>query len=319
MVHEFEPHGEIRLILNGAKAEPEMLRPVLERLRGQGRGLHVSPTFEAGDAARLAWEAGWVGCQGVIAAGGDGTLHEVVAGLLALDFSERPWLGVLPLGTGNDFATAAGIPLDSVGAALDVAVGGTLRELDMISADGRPVLNMATGGAVTGITSETPEALKSLLGRVAYVLVGLGRADQLRLHELVLEGPDLEWRGRALAYGVANGRTAGGGVVVAPDAKVDDGLLDVAVLPHPGVEEQASLLQIFLEEGLGEGEDILRWRVPWVELSTRSGAPLRLSLDGEPETFEEGRVRLEILPGALAFRSPEGSPLFRASGLVRGS
>ena len=307
---DYRRPGDVRVILHGGKAEPALLRPALARLRDQGHALHVSPTFEAGDAARLAWEAGWVGCEGVVAAGGDGTLHEVVAGLLALEEGERPWLGVVPLGTGNDFATAAGLVPEDLGEALEVAIHGPLRDLDVIAAAGRPVLNMATGGAVTGITAETPEALKALLGRVAYVLMGLGRADRLRPHELVVKGPGLEWHGRALAYGVANGRTAGGGVVVAPDATADDGLLDVAVLPHPGADEQASLLRLFLEEGLGEGEGILRWRVPWVELSTRSGIPLDLSLDGEPETFESGRARMEVLPGALRFRAPVGSGLF---------
>jgi lipid kinase YegS len=307
---ELRPHGEVRLILHGGKFEPPELRGVLETLRGQGYAIHVSPTFEAGDAARLAWEAGWVGCEGVIAGGGDGLLHEVVAGLLTLEHENRPWLGVLPMGTGNDFAAAAAVPLDDVEAALELALEGRLRSLDVLAAGGRPVLNMATGGAATGITAETPEALKALLGRVAYVLVGLGRADQLRPHELHLRGPDLEWRGQALAYGVANGRTAGGGVDVAPDARADDGLLDVAVLPHPGIEEQASLLQLFLDEGLGDTRDVLRWRVPWVELSTTGNVPLRLSLDGEPETFEGGSVKLEVLEGALHFRAPPGSPLF---------
>jgi lipid kinase YegS len=307
---ELRPHGEIRLILHGGKFEPPELRGVLESLRGRGHAIHVSPTFEAGDAARLAWEAGWVGCEGVIAGGGDGLLHEVVAGLLTLEHENRPWLGVLPLGTGNDFAAAAEVPLDDVEGALELALEGRLRSLDVLAAGGRPVLNMATGGAATGITADTPEALKALLGRVAYVLVGLGRADQLRPHELRLRGPDLEWRGLALAYGVANGRTAGGGVDVAPDARADDGLLDVAVLPHPGVEEQASLLQLFLDEGLGDTRDVLRWRVPWVELSTTGNVPLRLSLDGEPETFEGGSVKLQVLEGALRFRAPPGSPLF---------
>lgn len=307
---ELRPRGEVRLILHGGKGVPFGLRPALADLRRRGHAIHVSPTFEAGDAARLAWEAGWVGCEGVIAAGGDGTLHEVVAGLLAIEEADRPWLGVVPLGTGNDFATAAGIRPGDLEAALEVALTGRFRSLDVLAAEGRPVLNMATGGVVTGITAETPEPLKAVLGRAAYVLMGLGRADQLRPYELCLRGPGFTWRGHALAFGVANGRTAGGGVDVAPDARADDGLLDMVVLPNPGDDEETSLLQLFLEQGLGEDDDTLSWRVPWVELSTGGGVPLALSLDGEPETFEDGRVRLEVLPGALRFRAPEVSPLF---------
>lgn len=97
------------LILNGKGAAIEELREAVSALRDEGVRLHVRVTWEQGDAARYVAEAVGLGCETVIAGGGDGTINEV-AGALAQLNGVKPALGIVPLGTANDFATACNIP-----------------------------------------------------------------------------------------------------------------------------------------------------------------------------------------------------------------
>ena len=104
-----------RLILNGKKGGLPQVREAVAATRRDGHDLEVRVTWERGDAARLVAEAARDGVDRVIAGGGDGSINEVAAGLLAVGGS-RPALGILPLGTANDFATACGVPADPKGA-----------------------------------------------------------------------------------------------------------------------------------------------------------------------------------------------------------
>ena len=101
-----------RVILNGKGAASPPVRNAIERLRAQGQPLEVRVTWEGGDAARYAREALQDGVEVLVAGGGDGTLNEVVNGILKENEKPAMALGVLPLGTANDFARGTGIPLD---------------------------------------------------------------------------------------------------------------------------------------------------------------------------------------------------------------
>ena len=117
-------HKRMRMILNGKSAANSAVREAVHQIRERGYALEVRPTWEGGDAARLAVEALNDGLDTLIAAGGDGTVNEVVNGLM--NASEHPEiaLGILPLGTANDFATGCGIPTDDPFAALLLAAEG---------------------------------------------------------------------------------------------------------------------------------------------------------------------------------------------------
>ncbi|WP_395241741.1 diacylglycerol kinase family protein, partial [Salmonella sp. s51933] len=111
------------LILNGKSADNEILRGSVKLLRDQGHPIEVRVTWEKGDAARYVSEAADQGAQTVIAAGGDGTINEVAAALAGVTQEKRPALGLLPLGTANDFATSAAVP-DDIELALKLAIEG---------------------------------------------------------------------------------------------------------------------------------------------------------------------------------------------------
>ena len=151
----------------------------------------------------------------------------------------RPWprirqqasLVLMPLGTANDFARAAGVPLepDQALELLDVAPSA----IDLGEVGGQVFLNMATGGFGSQVTANTSEELKKVLGGAAYLFTGLSRFSELHAAYGELQGPDFHWSGELLALGIGNGRQAGGGHVLCPQALADDGLLDISILPAP--------------------------------------------------------------------------------------
>lgn len=139
-------------------------------------------------------------------------------------------MGILPLGTANDFATSCSIPLQ-IDHALQLAVKGRAVAIDLAQVnDKHYFINMATGGFGTRITTETPEKLKAVLGGASYFIHGLMRMDTIKADSCEIRGPGFEWSGDALVIGIGNGRQAGGGQPLCPDALINDGLLQLRLL-----------------------------------------------------------------------------------------
>src|SRR4029077_527149 len=143
----------VQLILNGKAAGNDALQTAVARQRAAGHSIEVRVTLEKGDARRFVAEAG----EGdlLIAAGGDGTLNEVVHGLMDLSKVTRPVLGVVPLGTANDFATGCGIPRDP-GEALALCMEGQAVSVDIGKANEHWFLNVASVGFGAAVTATTP-------------------------------------------------------------------------------------------------------------------------------------------------------------------
>ncbi|TJZ73789.1 lipid kinase YegS [Chitiniphilus eburneus] len=292
--------NRIRLIVNGKAALAPELREAVALARNAGQALEVRVTWEGGDAARYVTEAITDGARSIIAGGGDGTLNEVAGALLDHAAGQRPVLGLLPLGTANDFARGVGIPTD-LPAALRLALVGEPRAIDAGRVNDRVFLNMATGGFGTQVTAETPDEQKSALGAFAYLLTGLKRLNAIQADRLRVEGPGFQWEGEFLVLAVGNGIQAGGGHRLCPQALLDDGLLDLRILAG------GELLPALLERLLAgeEAERMIGARLPWLTLETPS--EIQLNLDGEP--LAGTRFRIEALPAALRMRLPADSPL----------
>lgn len=288
------------LILHGKQALNEEVRAAVNGLRERGWDLAVRLTWEGGDAERLVEEGLAAGYRTLIAGGGDGTLRDVVEALVRA--RSEASLALLPLGTANDFAHAAGI-------ALAPAAALALLEVEPVSVDigmagERAFLNMATGGFGSNVTANTPEELKKVLGGAAYLLTGLSRFSEVRAATGRFHGPDFDWQGEFLALGIGNGRQAGGGHVLCPQARVDDGLLDVCIVP--AAQDVVTTLGTLLSGGMRGLQSVaVNARLPWVEVEASEG--LDLNLDGEPMTSE--RLRFDAVPAALRLHLPEHSPL----------
>jgi len=292
------------LVLNGNAAGRPDVRAAVLAWRDQVGPLAVRVTWERGDAGRYVDEAIAAGAGTVIAGGGAGTLHEVCAALAENAAAGLPAVGVLPLGTANDFATAIELPADP-SAALRALAGAGTHPIDLlrIVADGRRhwCVNVATGGFGTRITVETDPMLKRLLGKAAYLLTGLARFDSVKPAFARFEGPGFRWEGEFLVTALGNSRLAGGGQPLAPDAQVDDGLLDLTVLPKPAEGELGAALGTLITQGKAALIDsAVRARLPWVEIEAPDG--LMLNLDGEP--VEARRFHADVLPGRLRLRAP---------------
>ncbi|WP_054180249.1 lipid kinase YegS [Trabulsiella odontotermitis] len=291
------------LILNGKGADNALLRDAVMQLRDEGVEIHVRVTWEKGDAERYIDEARRLGVATVIAGGGDGTINEVATALIHCQGDDIPALGILPLGTANDFATSAGIP-DEPDKALKLAIAGNDIAIDIARVNDKTCfINMATGGFGTRITTETPEKLKAALGGISYLIHGLVRMDTLKPDRCKIQGENFTWQGDALVIGIGNGRQAGGGQQLCPDALIDDGLLHLRIFTG---EELLPALFNTLASSDGK-ENLVDSVSPWFEVT----APheMTFNLDGEPlsgKTF-----RMEILPAALRCRLPPDCPLLR--------
>ncbi|MCH2091364.1 MAG: lipid kinase YegS [Pseudoxanthomonas sp.] len=303
------PHW--RLILNGKSAGDDDLRAAVQTLRETGIALDVRVTWEDGDAERYVAEAIADGVDTVIAAGGDGTLSEVVATLAHRDATAdaMPSLGLVPLGTANDFATAAGIP-DGPLAALQLVREVAAAPLDLLRIDADDgthwCANLASGGFGTEVTVETDEGLKKMLGGLAYLITGIARLGRIDPLQARLRGPDFAWEGDLIALGIGNGRQAGGGQALCPDALVDDGQLDLTIVPDLS-GDVAATVGTLIKEGKHAALDRVatRIRLPWVELA--SDEPLTLNLDGEPVASR--RFRVDCVAGRVRMHLPLACPL----------
>ena len=296
---------KVQLILNGKVAGNDALRTAVARQRAAGHNIEVRVTFEKEDARRFVAEAGEVDL--LIAAGGDGILNEVVHGLMDLSMVARPVLGAVPLGTANDFATGCGIPRDPE-EALTLCMKGEGVPVDVGKANEHWFLNAASIGFGAEITASTPPELKRLLGQAAYTVMGVILATNIRHYQGRLTLPHREITGAAPMAIIGNGRQAGGGVQVAPRARIDDGLLDIlAVRDIPATALLAAARE--LQELSPEGEYISYWQTPWAEVCTEEAIPV--NLDGEPVRFSS--VRYEAVPKAIRLIVPPNCPLLSAT------
>jgi lipid kinase YegS len=300
-----------RLILNGKSAGDDDLRTAVHALREAGIALDVRVTWEDGDAERYVAEAIADGVDTVIAAGGDGTLSEVATTLAHRDEAAEalPSLGLVPLGTANDFATAAGIPDEPLPALQLVrAVAPVPLDLLRIEAEDGPhwCANLASGGFGTEVTVETDEGLKKMLGGLAYLITGIAKLGRIEPMSARVRGPDFAWEGDFIALGIGNGRQAGGGQALCPDALIDDGLLDLTIVPELS-GEVAATVGTLVKDGKHAALDRVatRARLAWVELE--ADQPMTLNLDGEP--VKSRRFRIDCVPGRVRMHLPAACPL----------
>ncbi len=305
---------KIGLVVNGRHAGHAGLHQAVEDVRAAGHEVVVRVTWEGGDAERYAAEVARAGADVVAAAGGDGTLHEVVNGVLAGGEAACA-VGVIPLGTANDFAAAWGLAGTDPLTALYHITEGAPRPIDVGRIDGdvgrdggRWFINVASGGFGAEVTAQTPPERKHLLGRAAYLLTGLAHVKNIQALPVRLTAPDLTWEGALYALAVGNGRQAGGGFRVCPRARLDDGLLDVLVVPDLPPLDLFRLLDGLLRRpgaAPGDQEPVVYRQVP--SLTVEAEAALQINLDGEPL---RGRAfRFGIRPGALPFILPAGADL----------
>jgi diacylglycerol kinase (ATP) len=288
------------IILNPAAGKACDLEDVVARLSRVPNG-EIRISNKPGSAARFASAALRKGFDLVVAAGGDGTLNEVVNGIGENLGDAR--LGLIPLGTGNDFARTIGVP-DDLEAAIDLIVIGETREVDLVrvtSDEVRYFVNVSAGG-FSGLVDEklTPE-MKKTWGPLAYLRGAAAALPELRAYRTTLALDNSESLTLDL-YNVvvANGRYVAGGTLIAPEASIDDGLLDIVLIPQRSAPELALLAaQVALGTHLRSDAIVFRRAA---QLTVNSKPGMWFNVDGELVGNEP--ARFEILPRALRFIAP---------------
>jgi diacylglycerol kinase (ATP) len=254
------------IILNpvaGAVKNADPIRERLERLRFE----RFCVTEQPGDAEKFASEAS--NFDLIVSAGGDGTLNEVVNGIAHGGCNAA--LGVLPLGTGNDFARTLGVP-NGLEAAIEQIIAGQIREIDLVPEMKR------TWGPLAYLRSAAA-AFSELRGYATRVALDDAEAHDLDLYNVV----------------IANGRYVAGGIPIAPEADITDRLLDIVLILERGPADLAILAaQILVGKHLTSDAIMFR-RAKKISITSRPG--MWFNVDGElignePATFE-------LLPAAL--------------------
>lgn len=290
----------VRIILHGKAAGNMQVRDAVAKLRGEGHEIGVRVTWEAGDAARLTRAAVEEARQGrvarIVAGGGDGTVNEVFAAAWLAGPPDPCSFGILPLGTANDFAHSTAIPVGDAEAALRLVVATVPRRMDIGLLDDAPFINLVSGGFGSNVTAQTDPALKRRLGGLAYLLSGLSRLKELEACAGRFRADDFEWEGRFLAFALGNGRQAGGGIPLCPTARLDDGQIDLMILPEISRNAGLEAMQNLLREG-PESLDRLAVRARSDRIWFEADDEISVNLDGEPRQIRQCRV--ECRPRAL--------------------
>jgi lipid kinase YegS len=298
----------IRVILNGKGAANPAVRAAINRIRDEGQPLEVRCTWEGGDAARFAQETMNDGVDLLIAGGGDGTINEIVNGLLAADTAPKMACGVLPLGTANDFARGCGIPLDPY-EALKLATTGDPVPIDIPSANGVYFANVASGGFGAEVTVGTNPQLKKALGGGAYALTGLVTAAKMEPYSGRVVSAEESAEGSFIVMAVGNARQAGGGLQVTRNAYLNDGLMDVMAISDFQTKDLGLVIQELQDFTNTENRFVHYRQVPGFEIEVASKLPI--NLDGEPHRWDH--IEFKILPQCLPVVLPEGCALIKGA------
>jgi diacylglycerol kinase (ATP) len=287
--------GVIPVILNPAAQSSRAARKV-QTLRHLSPRIQLLETAAAGDARRFALELTEAGATVVVAAGGDGTVNEVVTGLMQAKKVARPALGLLPLGTMNVIASELGLPVFNLRRCWDHIVAGRTREIDLWLAGGRIFAQMAGIGLDATVIEQTTWQSKKRWGALSYVGTLLRLLDRppQEIRVVLDGGPSIS--GSTVLLG--NGRLYGGPFEVFPEATNDDGWLEVAVVHGHGPAVFAGLVANVLTKRQYDPETVTRKRAR----SLRIDAPLPVpfEIDGElggetPLVVERHPHRLRVI------------------------
>ncbi|QUG42945.1 diacylglycerol kinase [Psychrobacillus sp. INOP01] len=286
-----------RIIYNptsGRELFKKNLPEVLESLEIAGYETSCHATTAEGDAIEAAKKAVENGFDIIIASGGDGTLNEVVAGVS--EFENRPKIGLIPMGTTNDFARAVHIPRD-IKKAVEIIVKGDTIPVDVGLVNDRYFINIAGGGRITELTYEVPSKLKTMLGQLAYYLKGIEMLPSINATKVRIEYDGEIFEDEAMMFLVGLTNSVGGFEKLAPNSSINDGLFSLLILKKLNIAEFIRVASLALR-----GEHLTDPHVIYKKakhIKVTSDDKVLLNLDGEyggtiPATFQNLYRHIEV-------------------------
>ncbi|MDP2871280.1 MAG: diacylglycerol kinase family lipid kinase [Bacillota bacterium] len=258
-------------------------------------GLRAMQTEGPGHATLLARDAVASGCRRLIVVGGDGTIQEVVAGILGTDTA----VGVVPGGTGNDFSRTHRIPRDPE-AALRLALAGPIKRIDVGKVNGHVFVNVAGVGFDAEVAAWCKHRTRMVSGPAIYVAGIFRHLFTYSPQELTFTLDSRSFQERCLLLAVGNGRYYGGGMMMCPGAEADDGQFDVCVGGNLGKLETLRLLPlVFSGRHVGRPK-VITYRAKHVTVASR--VPMAIHADGEPVGMLP--AEFQIVRNALSVAAP---------------
>lgn len=271
-------------------------------LRGAGLDYELVATRSRGGGVELAAQAVARGYEAVLAVGGDGTINEVVNGIHAGGGGAA--LGIVPLGTGSDFVKM----LDGFGEGLPALArrlaAGTTRPVDLgritVATGGRELQRLFINGLGAGIDAQVAVEVGKVTwatGLAAYMIASLRALATYTPSPMTVRYDGKELHKRLYFATVANGRWQGGGFLLTPAASIDDGALDLCVVPKLRLDQVIRFYPKLIEGSHVELSMITMAQAQQISIS--APAPFPVATDGEVVATDATRVDVELLPGAL--------------------
>lgn len=247
----------------------DQVRSILEERKAEFDFELTKAPGDAADIARTAAERGW---KVVVSLGGDGTISEVISGLVGTESA----LGIIPCGKGNDIARSLGVPTDTE-QAVNTLLTGEKRRIDVGSEKDQVFANIAGVGFSAEVTSQANN-MRSLKGSLAFLAATYKTLSRLKARQVRIELDNEVIETKVVSVTVSNMKYAGGGMVFAPDAVADDGLFDVCIVSEIGRVSLALTFPQMYKDAGPKHPALSRYRSSSVRIFTEN--PMEKMFDG---------------------------------------
>jgi diacylglycerol kinase (ATP) len=296
---------KVLVILNGVSRKKKLFYSSIRDALVAKVNPVIWQTEYAGHAEALALKGAQEQFELIISAGGDGTMHQIVNGVCKYDRARKPLIGLIPLGSGNDLARSLGASTDPQ--QILSSLERRPRSIDIglakaIDADGQHVSRYFINECSMGMGPEVVRRVNKGGGRgltagLMYTQSIVATFFTLKPAEIEVKADKLHWKGKSRVLAVANGKTFGHGIYIAPNAKMDDGKLNMFLAANPSLPRFILLLQNLRKPAESKDACLTYWPTSRVEVT--SDRPLPVEADGELVGFT--RLVCEISKEKLSF------------------
>ena len=292
-----------RIIYNPTSGREAIRRDLVDILNVYEKAGYETSAFattaEPNSALNEARRAAEAGFELLVAAGGDGTINEVVNGIAPLE--KRPMLAIIPAGTTNDYARALRIPREDPLEAAKVILKGKAAQMDVGQANDTYFINIAAGGSLSELTYSVPSKLKSMYGYLAYVVKGAEMLTRVAPMNLRVEYDNGVFEGRSSMFFLALTNSVGGFEQIVPDAQLDDGKFTLLVVKTTKFAEILQLISEVLTGKHVDNPNLLYVKSENVTIKPLDeNAKVMINLDGEyggdaPVVFKDHNAHIAMV------------------------
>lgn len=301
-----------RVIYNPSAGREQLKRNMLDILHILEEAGYETSAFETTpeplSACKEARRAALNGFELIVAAGGDGTVNEVINGIADLD--KRPKVGIIPAGTTNDYARALKIPRSDLLEAAQVIAAGHAIPMDIGKANDSYFMNIAAGGFLSDVSYEVPIKLKTIFGYLAYLVKGAEKLPQIKPIHMHIEYEGGVFDGMASMFFVALTNSVGGFETIDPQMLLSDGKFTLFVVKTANILEILQILASVLNNGKHINHpSVLYTHTSFVKAESRDGQRLMINLDGEyggdqPTSFVNLQQHIHVMGNTSEHAEP---------------